>query len=112
MGFDADGHPFQDGNNMNIFMEPFCRGVNHNRSIRKITFSWMDTLGGEIFQSLTPFFKNNRNLSELWVERCQFGAGSARQLSLALRGCSKSLKRFSLYGNYMGDEPLVEILMR
>ena len=70
----------------------------------------MDLSGGEIFQSLRPFFENNNNLSEIEVEECQFGPGCARQLSLALRGCNKSLKYVRFAYNQMGDEQLVDII--
>ena len=71
---------------------PFYRGMNSNRSIQKISFHDMNTgLRREIFEYLRPFFTNNSNLSELEMERCQFGPGCAQQIVLALRGCSKSL---------------------
>ena len=70
----------------------------------------MDLSGGEIFQSLRPFFENNHNLSEIVVEECTFGSGCARQLSLALRGCNKSLKSVRISDIQMGGEQLVEII--
>ena len=84
--------------------------MNSNRSIQKICFNSMVQLGGEIFQSLRPFFENNNNLSELAVRRCEFGAGCARQFSSALRACNKSLKLVRFYGNQMGGERLVDII--
>ena len=91
-------------------IEQFFRGVNRNRSIHNITFLGLHIMGGEIFQSLRPYFENNNNLSELDVERCTFGAGCSRQLSLALRGCAKSLKCVKFWHNRMGNEPLVDII--
>ena len=88
-------NPCQD---ISIDVEPFFRGVDCNTSVRKIAFN-VDLLGGEIFQSLRPFSHNNNNLSELEVERCEFGFGCARQLALALRGCNKSLKSISVSRN-------------
>ena len=81
---------------------PFYRGMNSNRSIQKISFHDINTgLRREIFEYLRPFFANNSNLSELEVERCQFGPGCAQQIALALRGCSKSLKCIKFGGNQM-----------
>ena len=77
-------------------IESFFRGVNSNRSIQKIRFNEMDLSGGELFQSLRPFFEENDNLTELQVDECEFGAGCARQLSLLLRGCNKSLKSVNI----------------
>ena len=94
----------------NNAIEPFYRGVNGNRSIQKIAFHSIDPSGGEIFQSLRPFFDNNSNLSEIVAHQCEFGAGSAREISLALRSCNKSLKSVNVQNNQMGDEPLVEII--
>ena len=67
-------------------------------------------MGGEIFQSLRPFFTDNNNLAELIVEHCRFGAGCAHQLSLALRSCNKSLKFVRISDIQMGGERLSEIV--
>ena len=100
---------FQRFNNSAI--EAFCTGVNSNRSIQIIRFSIMDLSGGEIFQSLRPFFGSNSNLAELKVQKCVFGIGCARQLSVALRGCNTSLKSITIGYNQMGDgEQSVEII--
>ena len=89
----------------------FCVGVSRNRSIQKIFFGWMDLSGGEIFHSLSPFFRNNHNLSKLVVEDCQFWSVCVRQIALVLRGCNKSLKSVKFTNNRMGDDvPLVDII--
>ena len=56
-------NPFQGFSNNDI--ESFYKGAKINRSIRRILFTRMNLSGGEIFQSLRPFFKNNHNLSSL-----------------------------------------------
>jgi hypothetical protein len=65
---------------------------------------------GEIFQSLNPFFKKNRSLSEIVMCNCVFSDGCSRQLSLALRDCNKSLKCINLAGNQWGGERLADII--
>ena len=100
-------NPFQYFDND---IDAFFRGVNNNRSIQKISFYQMDLSGGEIFQSLHPFFENNNSISEIEVEECGFGAGCAHQLSDALRGCNKSLKSIIIAENGLEDEELVYII--
>ena len=106
-------NPFHNINNQwdnNNAIELFCRGVNNNRSIQKISFVEMDLSGGETFPFLSSFFTINNNLSKIVVSGCNFGVGSARQLSLALRGCSKSLKHLEFSGNEMGGEQSTGII--
>ena len=91
-------------------IEKFFRGANSNKSIQKIAFSRMDLSGGEIFQSMRPFFENNYNLSEIDVERCHFGPGCARQVALVLRSCSQSLKYVKIENNQMGGEQLTDVI--
>ena len=94
----------------NDTIESFCGGVNRNRSIQRIRFSNMYLLGGEIFQSLRPFFANNYNLSDLKVDDSDFGAGCAHQLSLALGGCNESLKCLTInWGGVLSVE-IIEAL--
>ena len=83
-----------------------------NKSLKEISLSLSNTdlLGGEIFQLLRPFFENNHSIDKLLVNGCIFGAGSARQLSLALGRCNKSLRTIWLDRNQMGEEQLVEII--
>jgi len=99
-------NPFKDFSNSDV--ESFCKGVNSNRSIQKITFGFMSLslLEGEIFQSLRPFLKNNNSLSELVVDNCTFGDESARQLSLALKDCSKSLKSVKITQHRLNIFPM------
>ena len=98
-------------------IKSFCRGVNSNRSIQKFQLDSMDLSGGEIFETLRPFFENNNSLSELEVERCQFGPGCARHFAMALKDCKslKSVKISDIRGgqyvsNRMGGGQSVEIV--
>ena len=96
--------------NSSVVIESFFRGVNGNRSIQTISFYQMDLLGGEIFQSLRPFFENNNSIFEIDMQECEFDTGSARQFSLALRCCNKSLKSVIIAENGLGDEQLLDII--
>ena len=96
-------NPFQGLKNSAI--ESFCRGVNRNRSIETIQFSNTE----EIFRLLCPFLENNRNLSKLELTACQFDAECARQFSMTLRACNKSLKCIGMEDIGLGDGQLVEI---
>ena len=87
----------------------FFRGVIGNVSIRIISFNQMNLFEGDIFRSLRPFFENNNSLAEVDVEECEFGAGCARQLSLVLSCCNKSLKGVGLLDIEMGGGQLVDI---
>lgn len=100
-------------------IEPFCRGVNRNTSIQKIRFSGLNLSppklypsgGGETFRLLYPFLRDNQNLSELEVEGCVFRSGTVRQLSSAVRNCSKSLTSVRIASIQMRDgEQLVAII--
>lgn len=100
---------FDNDGDVDARLAAFFRGVNNNRSIQVISFGGMDLSGG-MFQSLRPFFGNNHELSKLMVSRCNFMSGCAHQLSVALRGCNKSLKSIIIAENGLGDEPLVDII--
>ena len=74
-------------------IEPFLRGLNSNRTIRKISFYDMDCLG-KFFLSISHFFAKNSNLHEISVVDCHFGDFCASQFSSVVRGCCRSLKSF------------------
>ena len=98
-------------NVINDSVESFCsRGMSGNRPIEKFDFHGIDLLGGELLQSLRPFFANGQNISLVGARPSRLGRGRARRLSSALRVCSKSLKSFALRSNQMGDEELVDII--
>ena len=94
----------------NDAIKSFCKGLNINRSIQKFELDSMDLYGGEIFETLRPFFENNHNLSELVVKQCKFGDGCARHFAMALKDCSKSLKHIKLEGNEIRGGKLSEII--
>jgi hypothetical protein len=105
-------NPLQCFHDNRTDIHAFFRGVNSNRSIQKIFFVNMNLPVGEIFQSLNPFFKKNRSLSEIVVSNCAFSVsgGCSRQLSLTLRDCNESLKCINFTDNQMGGEQSAEII--
>lgn len=67
----------------------------------------------EGIDDIESFFRgvaNSRSIQELSFYDSQFGAGCARQLSLALRGCVESVKTVRLVDIYIDDGQLVEIV--
>ena len=42
----------------------FYKGLDRNRSIRKLSFNYMNLLNGVVFQTLNQFFTSNYNLAE------------------------------------------------
>ena len=91
----------------NSGIEVFRRGMGYNTSIWKITIGAVE---GSILPMMAPFFINNHNLNEIAVEGCEFGAEGARQLSLTLGGCSKSLKIFRIRESDLQDGNVVDII--
>ena len=90
---------------------PFFRGVSRNKSIREIGFYSMDLLGGEMFTMLTPFFRNNHNLTDININNCNFGDEGARLFALALESCTnKSIKHVQLEDNNIGEQEMVDII--
>jgi hypothetical protein len=64
-------------------MEPFLRGVSRNKSIQKVGFCGTDVIwGGEVFTMLTPFFKNNHNLTNIITNDCNLGDEGYRLFAL------------------------------
>jgi len=91
----------------NSGIEVFRRGMGKNRSIWKITIGSVE---GSILPMLDTFLQNNKNLNEIVVEECVLNEAGARQLSLALGGCNKSLKIFGIYDSNLQDGQLVHII--
>ena len=91
-------------------IEVFRRGIGHNNSIKTLSFGGEFSFGGSVLPMLDTFLKNNNNLSDIDIECCEFGVEDARQLSLALGGCNKSLKHFRLYESNLQDGQLVDII--
>ena len=90
-------------------LEPFFRGVQLNKSIQVIDFEDIDLFEGKIFTMLTPFLKNNTNLTSLTIEDCDFGGEGGRLLALAM-GAGKSLRDVALSNNDFVDEEMVDII--
>ena len=71
----------------------------------------MDLLGGEMFTMLTPFFRNNHNLTDININNCNFGDEGARLFALALESCTnKSIKHVQLEDNNIGEQEMVDII--
>ena len=79
--------------------------------IREIDFYSMDLLGGEVFTMLGPFFKNNHNLTNIYINSCDFGDEGARLFALALGSITnKSLKEVTLSNNNIVEEGMVDVI--
>ena len=72
--------------------ESFYKEMSRNKSIKEICFNGNNTLDGNVFRMLAPFFKHNHNLTRIELDECEFGVNGARQLSLAIGSCNESLK--------------------
>ena len=94
----------------NSEIEVFRRGIAHNNSINTLSFRCEFSFGESVLPMLDTFIKNNNKLEAINVEACEFGAEDARQLSLALGGCNKSLKNFRLSESNLQDGQLVDII--
>jgi len=70
-------------------------GLNRNKTIQNIDFDFVNSSDALLFHMLDNFFKNNHNLTEFKVSGL-LSAEGARQLSLTLGSCSRSLKRLGL----------------
>jgi len=93
-----------------VVNESFYKEISHNKSIKEIHFHGCITLDGKIFPMMTPFLKNNHNLTRITVEDCLLGDKNIRQLSLAMGDCSKLLKHFDIINSHMGDGQLVDLI--
>ena len=92
-------------------MESFLRGFSFNKSIREINFDVVDLLGGEVFTMLGLFFKNNRNLTRIDIDDCDFGEEGSRLFALALGSSThKSLREVHLTNNNISEEGMVDII--
>ena len=113
--------PFEPPSGLSVrdVIVPFLKGVKCNTSIREIGFYFMDLLGGEMFTILTPFFKNNHNLTNITIMGCDFGDEGGRLLALAIGNCKhrfctpgscKSLQKLDLQDNNITEEGMVDII--
>lgn len=101
----------KSGERVEGVLRTFFRGMKKNRSIKDITFAFMDLLEGEIFNMFGPFFKNNHNLTTITIMNCNFGDNGARLFALALGSCTnKSLRKLKLCHNNIAAEGMVDII--
>ena len=97
--------------NYRLVMEPFLRGISRNKSIREISFSGVDLLGGEMFTMLGSFFRDNYNLTNINIKECNLGDEGCRLFALALGNCTnKSLQKLKLEDADISDEGIVDII--
>jgi len=97
-------------NMYNSDAEPFFRGLKYNRSIKCLDFNGFNLSEGRLFSMMTSFLKSNSMLHKITVEDCEFGVEGARQLSLAIGDCSKSLNELSIDSNEMVNGQVVDII--
>ena len=92
-------------------MEPFLRGISHNKSIRDIHFANVDLLGGDMFTMMGTFFQNNHCLTDININHCAWGDEGGRLFALALGNCTnKSLQKLNLQNNNITEEGMVDII--
>ena len=99
------------GGSYNDVIEPFIKGLNRNKSIKKLGLNSVDLLDGNIFTMLGPFFENNKVLTELTLNDCNLEEEGCRLLALALGSIkNRSLHNVSLLDNDISDEGMVDII--
>ena len=76
----------------------FYREMRCNKLIQKIYFNGGCCIINPVEEEVKCFFQNNHNLTTIYMVDCRMNAEGARQLTLALGGCSKSLKQISIIG--------------
>jgi len=89
-----------DNNDIN----KFYREMRCNKSIKKIHFNGGCCVINSVEEQMALFFRNNHNLTTIYMVDCRMDAEGARQLALAVGGCSKSLKQISIIGTDWYEE--------
>jgi len=74
----------------------FYREMRSNTSIQKIYFNGGCCVMNPVEEQMALFFQNNHKLTTIHMVDCRMKAEGARQLAIAIGGCSKSLKQMSL----------------
>ncbi|KAL7432900.1 hypothetical protein ACHAXM_003293 [Skeletonema potamos] len=88
----------------------FLRGVNRNRSLRSFLLNTPRRRDVGL-QNLYSFFRENNNLSEIFLHYSNIGRDCARDFALALSQRQvKSLKRIGMAHNNLGDESFADIV--
>jgi len=98
---------FQD---ITIDNESFYSGLCLNKSIQKVDFRDLNLSDEKMFYMMDTFFKNKQNLIKIRIEACELNEAGARQLSLAIGSCNKSLKQIDIRNNEMEGGQLVDII--
>ena len=64
-----------------------------------------------MFPMLSPFLKNNHNLTNINIRDCDFGIEGARLFALALgSSTNKSLQKVELEDNNISEEEMVDVI--
>ena len=64
-----------------------------------------------MFPMLSPFLKNNHNLTNINIRDCDFGIEGARLFALALGSITnKSLQKVELEDNNISEEGMVDVI--
>ena len=93
-------------------MQPFFRELARNRTIHTIRIGLhaLNQTGATYFRMLTPFLKNNHNLTQIVIDECELGDDGCRLLSSALNCVSKSLTIIEISNCDITDDQSVDII--
>jgi Ran GTPase-activating protein (RanGAP) involved in mRNA processing and transport len=90
-------------------IDAFIDGVSHNRSLWKFSVDPDGDIEISI-QNLCPFFRENNNLTDIYLYNCDIGRECARDVALALsQRRIKNLRCLGLAHNNLGGEGFADI---
>lgn len=78
-------------------IDPFYAGLSNNKSISNIDLYWFED--GQKIRLLYPFFKGNKNITELNINWCVLGTEGCRLLASAIDKYIGPLTRFYIDSN-------------